>query len=76
MNQDRRAGQIASGRERLMHTRGRLASSRNDYVLADAYATRASEIYEINELGPDHVNVCEMARDCVDIPAQLALAKE
>jgi tetratricopeptide (TPR) repeat protein len=61
---------------RLLHKLGRLAYSLNDYVLADAYTTRASEIYEINKLGPDHVFVCEMARDCVDIRAQLALAKK
>ncbi|KAL3822108.1 hypothetical protein ACHAXA_011886, partial [Cyclostephanos tholiformis] len=61
---------------RLMHKLGRLASSRNEYVLANAYMTRASEIYGINKLGPDHVFVCEMARDCADIRAQLAFAKK
>jgi len=61
---------------RLMHKLGRLASSRKDYAVADIYTTRASEIYEINKLGPDHVFVCEMARDCADIRAQLAFAKK
>ena len=61
---------------RLMHKLGRLASSRKDYAVADIYTTRASEIYEVNKLGPDHVFVCEMARDCADIRAQLAFAKK
>jgi tetratricopeptide (TPR) repeat protein len=61
---------------RLMHKLGRLALDREDYAAADIYTTRASEIYEINKLGPDHVFVCEMARDCADIRAQLALAKK
>ncbi|KAL3802560.1 hypothetical protein ACHAW5_010953 [Stephanodiscus triporus] len=61
---------------RLMHKLGRLASSRKDYAMANIYTTRASEIYEMNKLGPDHVFMCEMARDCADIRAQLAFAKK
>jgi len=60
---------------RLMHKLGRLASSRNDYAIADIYVMRASEIYASNKLQPDHVFLREMARDNADIKAGLAFGK-
>ena len=40
---------------RLMHKLGRLASSREDFRVADVYIKRASEIYALNELKADHL---------------------
>jgi tetratricopeptide (TPR) repeat protein len=61
---------------RLMHKIGRLASSLKDYATAEIYMNRASEIYNTNELKPDHVFLREMGNDFADIRAQLALRKK
>lgn len=59
---------------RILHKLGRLASSRNDYRLANVYIMKAAEIYADNKLKEDHQFLREMARDMADIQAGLAFS--
>jgi tetratricopeptide (TPR) repeat protein len=59
---------------RILHKLGRLASSRNDYRLANVYIMKAAEIYADNKLKQDHPFLREMARDMADIQAGLAFS--